>query len=130
MGIANRSTPANSCHLTNPYPLWLGCTFGEIASVYGAIILAASIIFGVVALSIGHGTLMIIGVFATVLIVPRLLIQRLGQLKALRPPGFLRVSCRLWLSRMTMGLITHPFIHRTGQWLTGRSLSPTHRGVR
>lgn len=114
--------PPSSQYLTHKYPIWEGCTLGEIALVTLATLLCGLLIclaIGLLNDKLAESLLLMIPI---IFIAPKFVLKKLARFKAGKPHGYILVQFRLALDRYTGGLFPTPYIQRLGRWSTQASL--------
>ncbi|MFN7097989.1 MAG: hypothetical protein ACK4PR_10615 [Gammaproteobacteria bacterium] len=109
-------TQASSTYLTHPYPIWEGCTLGEIGLVSGVSLGMCFVSLLLLGILFHHVHLFLLGMVPAFILVPKLAVRRLAALKKDRPYGFVMIHCRL-LGEKYLGIGT-PYLSRIGRWST------------
>ena len=120
----------SSEHLTHKYPIWQGCTLGEIILTAVAVAIAVLLILLCLGLFIGHLGFLFIAFAPLLYFGTRFLMPRIAKFKQDKPHGYCTTQVRLWLDIKTHGLLPSPFIHRTGYWGITRHINVNPRGHR
>jgi len=108
----------NSQHLTHKYPIWQGCTLGEIVLVTGLILGSALLLVLSLSVLFGHLALLLLGLIPVILVAPKRATLKLSQFKKNKPHGFVVISLRLWLEQVSGGYLKTPYVKRVGIWST------------
>lgn len=106
----------SSKYLTHPYPIWEGCTLTEIILVSSVSLSVCFIILFILGMMFHHVHLLLLGMIPAFLILPKLIIRQLAELKKDRPHGFALIHFRLLANKYVS--LTVPYLSRTGHWST------------
>ncbi len=113
----------SSEHLTHLYPMWQGCTLGEIVVAAGSTLLGMLLVLLLLGAILGHESWVLWVMIPWVLIGPKLAMKRLARFKETKPPGFVMIKGRMALGRYFPVLFKAPYVHRAGLWSTGRRMT-------
>ena len=119
--MAPYSKPSSQ-YLTYLYPVWCGCTLGEILLVAGATLIVSISLLLMIGICIGHVATTLLLIIPVLFTLPKRAVKKLAAFKENKPHGYLQVSLMCWLSRYSQGLYHAPYVTRKGLWSVKRSV--------
>lgn len=112
--------PPSSQYLTHKYPVWAGCTLGEIGLIGGATLVISALLCLSAGLFFGQIAKCMLLMIPLIFIAPKAVLKRVAKLKAAKPQGSVMIAMRIYFEK-SFGFKT-PYVRRIGVWSTQRSL--------
>lgn len=112
----------SSRYLTHKYPIWEGCTLGEIVFVSLLTLLSGLAICCLLGLFLQKTAEAMLLMIPIIFIAPKLVLKKMARFKSGKPYGYIMIQLRLALERYVGSVFQTPYIQRAGKWSTQRSL--------